>query len=159
MKKILTFLNIIFITIITAQAIAIIFIYVNAQKTIRDAFRISDIAKIQAGLSIFLSETNRYPEGKNLILGDPDSQILCLPQDFRSAKGFKPSGSSCQNKLLLNPAPTAPVSGLPYIYNLTQDKNGLDSYSILFSLEKGIGQKFSKGSYCATPTEIKKGEC
>lgn len=159
MKKFLTFLNIIFITIIAALLAVIIFIYINTQQTIRDAFVISDIAKIQAGISIFLSETNRYPEGENLILGGALSRALCLPKDFRSTKGFSPSNSSCQGKILINPVPAAPFANRPYIYNLTKDKNGLDSYNILFSLEKGAGKEFTKGSYCATPLEIKKGEC
>lgn len=159
MKKFFTFLNLIFLTIIVILILTNVLIYINTQKTIRDIFRISDISRIQTALAIFLSETNRYPEGSNLILGGITSQVLCLPKDFRSQKGFFSNETSCQGKILLNPVPTSSIVGSSYIYNLTQDKNELDSYNISFILEKGIGKEFFKGSYCATPEGIKQGEC
>ena len=82
-KKFFSFSNLIFLTLIIGLTVGLILVYINTQKTVRDAYRLADISKIQAGLSIFLSERNRYPVGENLFLGGLSARVLCLPTDFR----------------------------------------------------------------------------
>ena len=134
----------------------------SARSKQRDATRLASVRQMQSALEDYFNETNQYPTGSLLPLGDI-SQSSCLGQD-----GFKADCSTSQS-VFLRVVPPMYEDGLKGIvscgepsrraYCYSQLNEG-ESYVIHFELENGLATVgLQKGVNCATPDGMEAGVC
>ena len=138
-------------------------IAVNAARSKqRDASRLSHVRMIQSSLEDYFNETNSYPEGDLLPLGDV-SQSTCL-----GSGGFAPDCSTDES-VFLRVVPSTYEDGLDgivscgepahraFCYSRLEEGN---SYVIHFELENGLTSVgLQSGVNCATPEGMEAGIC
>ncbi len=78
----------------------------SANRKARDAKRLTDLARIQTHLTLYYSQQNAYPPGRNVQLGLPSTSCL-------NSSGWQSAG--CPNPIM-SVVPAAPEDGLPYVY-------------------------------------------
>jgi len=136
---------------------------VNAARSKqRDATRISNVRQVQSALEDYFNETNMYPVGEALPLGDA-SQSGCL-----SNEGF---GADCtgHDSVFLRIIPASIPNGLKgrvacgtpprnaACYTATLEQS---AYKIEFELENALPQVgLIKGVNCASPEGMEGGAC
>lgn len=128
----------------------------SARASARDAKRVSDMKQIQTALELYFENNNHYPgdarpgnEGK--ILGSEGAAMVL------SDAGFGPVRKGTPYMILVpkNPLP----GGGPYIYRALNrdgsncDTAACDSYAILFSTERPIGN-YKAGPHAMTPAGV-----
>lgn len=134
----------------------------SARSKQRDATRLANVRQMQSALEDFFNETNTYPSGELLPLGDPASST-CLGSD-----GFA-SDCSTDSSVFLRIVPTTHENGLEGIitcgdparnaFCYTQLQDG-ESYVIHFELENGLTSVgLQSGVNCATPEGMEAGIC
>lgn len=134
----------------------------SARSKQRDATRLSTVRQLQSALEDYFNETNKYPAGELMPLGDP-SQTACL-----SINGFQ-ADCSADDSVFLRYVPATYVSGLDGLvtcgeparnaFCYTQRDEG-DGYVILFELENGLpAANLQRGVNCAVPDGMKAGVC
>lgn len=133
-----------------------------ARSTQRDAVRLSNVRQVQAALEQFFNETNAYPAGAAIPLGD-GSSTACLDE-----AGFAATcGSAGRTFLRVVPGTIAKgldglsMCGTPardaFCYLQTQEG---DSYRIQFELEKALAEVgLQAGLNCASPDGVAGGAC
>jgi len=136
---------------------------VNAARSKqRDATRLSHVRQVQSALEDYFNETNMYPTGEGLPLGD-GAQSACL-----SEGGFK---GECTGdaSVFLRIVPSSIPNGLKgnvtcgsparnaFCYTSTLEGS---AYKIEFELENSVPQVgLVKGINCATPDGMDGGQC
>jgi len=136
---------------------------VNASRAReRDATRIANVRITMSALESYFNETNAYPPGQGLPLGD-GVQSACL-----GASGF---GGNCSGDrtIFLSIVPGTYDKGLDGLVTCgTPVRNAFcytvklesSSYNLQFELERGISQlDIGAGINCATPQGIEPGRC
>jgi len=128
----------------------------------RDAVRLSHVRQMQSVLENYFSETNAYPGGEGLPLGDA-AVSACL-----GTGGFKADCAGARTIFLKIVAGTIP-SGLTHQSTCGQPARdafcysvgtGGGSYAIQFELEGSVDQAgIASGLNCALPNGIKPGQC
>lgn len=134
----------------------------SARSKQRDATRLSNVRQVQSALEDYFNETNKYPEGDNLPLGD-SGQSACL-----ATTGFH-GDCSAENATIVRIVPRTYEGGLngkvtcgnpvrnAFCYSSKQ--NG-ELYSIQFELENGLSSVgLQKGINCAVPGKMQVGVC
>lgn len=134
----------------------------SARSKQRDASRLSNVRQLQSALEDYFNETNAYPSGTALPLGD-STQSSCL-----GTGGFAANCSGDASVFLRVVIGTldkgldgAVTCGTPernaFCYSAATD--GAD-YAIGFELENALPQVgLEKGANCATPEGMKGGAC
>ncbi len=162
-KKGFTLVEILIVVAIIAIIGTLAVLAVNsARSKQRDATRLSNVRQMQSALEDYFNETNEYPSGELLPLGDP-SISRCL-----GTTGFHGDCSGETNTIVRN-VPGTYVPGLDGIvtcgnpmrnaFCFTQLKDG-DSYVIHFELENGLaGVGLQSGVNCAVPGKMEAGVC
>jgi prepilin-type N-terminal cleavage/methylation domain-containing protein len=134
----------------------------SARSKQRDATRLSNVRILQSSLEDYFNETNAYPNGELLQLGDI-SQSACLGSD-----GFA-GDCSVADSVFLRVVPQTYESGLDGIvvcgepshraFCYTLLKEG-ESYVIHFELENALPPVgLQEGVNCATPDGMEAGIC
>ena len=115
----------------------------NSRKKANDARRLSDIKQIQTALEMYYLEHPYYPPNS---LGDElgTSQYGCLGNN-----GFNIT-DACSEPMYMGQIPVDPKSEGDYRYRYLST---MDSYTITFTLEKGVG-KYEAGTVIAQPSGI-----
>ena len=134
----------------------------SARSKQRDATRLSNVRQIQSALEDFFNETNAYPVGEALPLGDA-SVSSCL-----SVTGFL-GDCSAESATIIRIVPRTYEGGLKgnvtcgdparnaFCYSMKQ--NG-DLYGIQFELENGLSSAgLQEGVNCAVPGKMQAGAC
>ncbi len=134
----------------------------SARSQQRDATRLSHIRQLQSALEAYFHETNSYPEGELLPLGD-STQSACL-----SSNGFLADCSTEETVFMRIVTPTIEkglrglvTCGSParnaFCYTQTLDGAG---YTILFELENSLRSVgLEQGVNCASPDGMEAGTC
>ncbi|NQV90016.1 type II secretion system protein [Candidatus Uhrbacteria bacterium] len=134
----------------------------SARSKQRDATRLSNVRLLQSALEDYFNETNAYPVGELLPLGDV-SQSTCLGSD-----GFAVDCSVAES-VFLRVVPETYEDGLDgivtcgepsrraFCYTALQEG---ESYVIHFELENGLTPVgLQAGVNCATPDGMEAGIC
>lgn len=162
-KKGFTLLEILVVVSIIALVGVFAAVAVNAARSKqRDATRIANIRQIQSALEDYFNETNRYPTGEFLPLGDA-GQSACL-----SVSGLR-ADCSAESAVFLRYVPPTYADGLDGLvacgdpardaFCYTQRQEG-DDYVIHFELENALSVVgLQKGINCATPDGMEAGMC
>jgi len=134
----------------------------SARSQQRDASRLSHVRQFQSALEDFFNETNSYPQGESLPLGD-SAQSACL-----SADGFLADCSTENTVFMRIVTPTlakgldgAVLCGTPsrQAFCYSQSLSGA-GYQIEFELENGLRELgLVKGINCASPDGMEGGRC
>lgn len=134
----------------------------SARAKQRDAVRLSNVRQVQSALEDYFNESNAYPAGTALPLGD-SAESVCL-----GTGGFAANCSGDDNVFLRvvvgtvdNGLKGASVCGTPernaFCYSSLEDGT---AYGIQFELENALTQVgLAKGANCATPDGMKAGIC
>jgi prepilin-type N-terminal cleavage/methylation domain-containing protein len=134
----------------------------SARSKQRDATRLSNVRQMQSALENFFNETNTYPDGDLLPLGDA-STSSCLGIDGFSAD------CSTQSSVFMRVVSGTYEKGLDSIvtcgdpvhraFCYTQLNDG-EGYVIHFELENGLSLVgLQEGVNCATPQGMEAGIC
>jgi prepilin-type N-terminal cleavage/methylation domain-containing protein len=134
----------------------------SARSKQRDATRLSNVRQMQSALEDYFNETNEYPSGELLPLGDP-SISRCL-----GTTGFN-GDCSGDTTTIVRSVPSTYQAGLDGIvtcgnparnaFCYSQLKNGI-SYVIHFELENGLASVgLATGVNCAIPGKMEAGVC
>jgi len=134
----------------------------SARSKQRDATRLSNVRLLQSALEDYFNETNAYPQGELLPLGDV-SQSVCL-----GSEGFA-SDCSTSESVFLRVVPETYEDGLEGVvtcgepsrraFCYTLLKEG-ESYVIHFELENALSPVgLQAGVNCATPDGMEAGIC
>ncbi len=162
-KKGFTLLEILVVIAIIALVGVFAAVAVNsARSKQRDATRLSNVRQLQSALEDHFNETNSYPSGDLLPLGD-GAQSACL-----SVSGFRADCSS-ESEVFLRIVPGTYPDGLDgavtcgeparNAFCYTQRQEG-DGYVIHFELENGLSSVgLQKGVNCAVPDGMEAGVC
>jgi prepilin-type N-terminal cleavage/methylation domain-containing protein len=153
------------LVVIAIIALVVIFaaLAVNAARSKqRDATRLANVRIVQSALEDYFNETNAYPDGELLPLGDI-LQSLCL-----GSEGFA-SDCSTSNAVFLRVVRATYTDGLEgivtcgepsrraFCYSSVDDG---ESYVIHFELEHALEPVgLQAGVNCATPEGMKAGTC
>ena len=153
--------------LVTIAIIALILVFaalaVNAARSKqRDATRLSSVRVVQSALENYFNETNTYPDGDLMPLGDI-SQSVCL-----GSSGFAVDCST-SDSVFLRVVPATYEDGLDGIVTCgsparralcyTQLEDG-ESYVIHFELENAlVPVGLQSGVNCATPEGMEAGTC
>lgn len=162
-KKGFTLVELLVVVAIIALVATFAAIAVNsARSKQRDASRLSNVRQLQSALEDSFNETNAYPDGDLLPLGDA-SQSICL-----GSNGFSPDCSGADSTFL-RVVPQTYEDGLEGIVTCGEParrafcysvKDGGDSYVIYFELENAFTPVgLQAGVNCATPDGMKAGIC
>lgn len=128
----------------------------------RDAVRLSNVRQMQSALEDYFNESNAYPAGTALPLGD-SAESACF-----GSSGFAASCTGDDNVYLRVVVGTvdaglkgASTCGTPerdaFCYTV---REGGASYGIQFELENALTQVgLAEGANCATPDGMKAGVC
>jgi general secretion pathway protein G len=153
------------LVVIAIVALVIVFAAIavdSARSKQRDVTRLSNVRQVQSALEDFFNESNAYPNGEMMPLGDV-AQSACL-----GASGF---AADCvtSDSTFLRVVPGAYEDGLDSIvtcgeparrafcYSKRQDG---ESYVIYFELENNFGPVgLQSGVNCATPEGMEAGIC
>jgi general secretion pathway protein G len=162
-KRGFTLVELLVVVAIIALVATFAAVAVNAARSKqRDATRLSNVRQIQSALEDSFNETNRYPSGDLLPLGDV-SQSLCL-----GTNGFASDCSSADSIFLRIVSETyedglegVVTCGEParraFCYSVKEDG---DSYVIYFELENAFTPVgLQAGVNCATPEGMEAGTC
>lgn len=162
-QKGFTLVEILIIVLIVGLVGTLAAIAVNsARSKTRDATRLSAVRQTQSALEDYFNETNAYPAGAGLPLGD-STQSVCL-----GTGGFQANCSGDASVFLRVVTATldtglkgSSTCGTPsrnaYCYAVSSDGMG---YVIQFELENALPQVgLVKGANCATPDGMKGGTC
>lgn len=134
----------------------------SARSEQRDATRLSNVRLVQSALEDFFNETNMYPNGEGVPLGD-SAVSACL-----SADGFLGDCSNEDTVFLrtVTPSLTKGLSGVvacgtpsrqAFCYTQTLEGAG---YRIEFELENNLRSVgLQKGLNCASPNGMEAGQC
>lgn len=133
-----------------------------ARSKQRDATRLSNVRQVQSALENYFNESNEYPIGSNLPLGD-GMQSRCL-----SLSGFQ-ADCSGESSIFLRVVTGTYQDGLADLvtcgevpssaFCYTQTDEGL-GYQIEFELENALSLVgLIEGVNCATPSGIEGGAC
>ncbi len=133
-----------------------------ARSKQRDATRISNVRQLQSALEDYFNETNSYPSGTRLALGDA-SLSACL-----GSSGFQ-GDCSGDRSVIMRVVLGTYQKGLEGLvacgepsrnaFCYLQRLEGVD-YSIEFELENGLPPAgLVSGINCATPDGMKGGSC
>lgn len=134
----------------------------SARSKQRDATRLANVRLLQSALEDHFNETNSYPIGDLLPLGDA-SQSACL-----SVSGFN-ADCGAESEVFLRIVPATYPDGLDGLvtcgeparnaFCYTQREEG-DGYVIHFELENGLSSVgLQEGVNCATPDGMEAGVC
>ncbi len=134
----------------------------SARSKQRDATRIANVRQLQSALEDFFNESNTYPQGNLLPLGDA-VQSACL-----SINGFR-ADCSAEKAVFLSYVPGTYPDGLDGIvtcgepvrqaFCYSQLEEG-DAYVIHFELENALSTAgLQKGVNCATQSGMEAGIC
>lgn len=134
----------------------------SARSKQRDATRLSNVRILQSALEDYFNETNKYPDGELLPLGDA-SQSVCLGSDGFSAD------CSTASSTFLRVVPATHEDGIEgtvtcgdparRAFCYTQLNDG-ESYVIHFELENALAPVgLQEGVNCATPEGMEAGIC
>lgn len=134
----------------------------SARSKQRDATRIANVRQLQSALEDYFNETNSYPTGDSLPLGDA-AQSACL-----SLTGFR-ADCSAENAVFLRYVPSTYTNGLDGLvacgeparnaFCYSQSESG-DGYVIHFELENGLAPVgLQEGVNCARPDGMEAGNC
>ena len=134
----------------------------TARSKTRDATRISNVRQIQSALEDFFNESNAYPAGDTLPLGDSASSA-CL-----GVSGFL-GDCSGEKSVIIRSVPRTFDGGLKGIVTCGTPKrnafcysliNGGDAYAIQFELENALPTVgLQQGVNCAMPGKMQAGKC
>jgi general secretion pathway protein G len=162
-KRGFTLIEILVVVGIVALVGTLAAIAVNAARSKqRDATRLSQVRLVQSALEDYFNETNAYPTGEVLPLGDA-RQSACL-----GSGGFAGNCTGDQaiflrvvsatiDKGLHGQALCGDPARNAFCYTQTLEGTG---YKIEFELENALVQaRLVKGINCATPDGISGGEC
>ncbi len=134
----------------------------SARSKQRDATRLSNVRLLQSALEDYFNESNSYPAGDRLPLGDI-SQSACL-----SLGGFH-ADCSAESAVFLRVVPATYTDGLKgkvtcgqparNAFCYSQQKTG-EAYAIQFELENALPSVgLQKGMNCAIPNGMQAGMC
>ena len=134
----------------------------SARSKQRDATRLANVRQLQSALEDYFNETNQYPTGELMPLGD-SSISRCL-----GTTGFH-GDCSTDSATIIRSVPNTYEAGLSGIvtcgnparnaFCYTQMKNGT-SYVIHFELENGLSNVgLGVGVNCAIPGKMEAGIC
>ncbi len=153
------------LVVIAIIALVVVFaaLAVNAARSKeRDASRLASVRIVQSALEDYFNETNTYPDGDLLPLGDV-TQSTCL-----GSEGFAGDCSTVESTFL-RVVPSTYEGGLEglvtcgepsrraYCYTVLNDG---ESYVIHFELENGLTPiGLQEGVNCATPEGMEAGIC
>lgn len=158
-----TLLEILVVVAIIALIGVFAAVAVNAARSKqRDATRIANVRQMQSALEDYFNETNSYPIGEFIPLGDA-AQSACL-----SLGGFR-ADCSAESAVFLRFVPPTYGDGLDGLvacgdpardaFCYTQREQG-DGYVIHFELENALSAVgLQKGVNCATPDGMEAGGC
>jgi len=134
----------------------------SARSKQRDATRLSNVRQVQSALEDYFNETNAYPSGDNVPLGDSGASA-CL-----ATTGFH-GDCSAEKATIIRIVPRTYEGGLSgkvtcgnparnaFCYSAKQ--NG-ELYGIQFELENGLTSVgLQKGVNCALPGKMQVGAC
>lgn len=134
----------------------------SARSKQRDASRLSNVRQMQSALEDYFNESNAYPEGELLPLGDA-AQSSCL-----GLTGFH-SDCSGESATIMRSVPTTFEDGLKDIVTCGDPKRNAFCYTVLdagasyvihFELENGLARVgLQEGINCATPDGMEAGTC
>lgn len=134
----------------------------TARSKQRDATRIANVRQMQSALEDYFNESNAYPLGNLLPLGDA-AQSACL-----SVSGFR-ADCSAESAVFLRYVPETFPDGLSGIVTCGEPaRNALcytqlnegDAYVIHFELENALPTAgLQEGVNCATPDGMEAGIC
>ncbi|MFC1788188.1 type II secretion system protein [Patescibacteria group bacterium] len=134
----------------------------SARSKQRDATRLSNIRQMQSALEDYFNESNAYPPGESLPLGD-GSVSACLSLDGFSGDC---TGESVVFMRIVTGTFTSGLDGLvacgtpqrsAFCYSQVSDRS---NYMIEFELENALPQAgLVAGVNCATPNGIEGGQC
>ena len=162
-QKGFTLVEILIVVAIVALVGTLAVVAVNsARSKQRDATRLANVRQLQSALEDYFNETNEYPSGELMPLGDP-AISSCL-----GSTGFHGDCSGDSSTIIRN-VPNTYVAGLDGIvvcgspgrnaFCYTQIKNGI-SYVIHFELENGLATVgLQEGVNCAVPGKMEAGIC
>lgn len=162
-QKGFTLVELLIVIAIIALIIVFAAVAVNAARSKqRDATRLSTVRMLQSALEDYFNETNQYPEGELIPLGDL-SQSSCL-----AIEGFA-ADCSASETVFLRVVPGTYEDGLEGIVSCgepsrrafcyTQLEEG-DAYVIHFELENTFAPVgLQQGVNCATPQGMEAGIC
>ncbi len=162
-KKGFTLVELLVIVAIIALVTTFAAVAVNAARSKqRDATRLSNVRQIQSALEDSFNETNTYPSGDLLPLGDA-TQSVCL-----GSSGFSADCSSA-DAVFLRVVPETYEDGLEGVVTCGEParrafcysvKDDGDSYVIYFELENAFTPVgLQAGVNCATPDGMEAGTC
>ncbi|HLD20476.1 MAG TPA: type II secretion system protein [Patescibacteria group bacterium] len=165
MKKQQGFTLVELLVVIAIIALVVVFaaLAVNAARAKeRDASRLANVRIVQSALEDYFNETNAYPDGDLLPLGDV-AQSACL-----ASEGFAGDCSTAES-MFLRVVPGTYEDGLDgivtcgepsrraFCYTVLQDG---ESYVIHFELENALAPVgLQAGVNCATPEGMEAGIC
>ncbi len=162
-QKGFTVVEVLIVVLIIGLVGTLAVVAVNSARTKqRDAVRLSNVRQVQSALEDYFNESNAYPPGTELPLGD-SSQSVCL-----GTGGFAASCSGDGSVFLRvvvgtidNGLDGKSTCGSPardaFCYSAQDDAS---SYGIQFELENALTQVgLAKGANCATPDGMKAGAC
>ncbi len=134
----------------------------TARSKTRDATRISNVRQIQSALEDFFNESNTYPAGETLPLGD-SATSACL-----GVSGFLGDCSS-EKSIIIRTVPRTFEDGLNGVVTCGTptrnafcytSMNGGDAYAIQFELENALPTVgLRQGVNCAMPGKMQAGNC
>ncbi len=162
-KKGFTLVELLVVIAIIALIMVFAAVAVNsARSKQRDATRLSTVRQMQSALEDFFNESNLYPEGDLMPLGDP-SQSSCL-----GSGGFASdcSGDNSTFLRIVQPTHEDGIEGIVKCgepvrkaFCYTQLVEG-ESYVIHFELENSLrAVGLQEGVNCATPDGMEAGIC
>jgi prepilin-type N-terminal cleavage/methylation domain-containing protein len=153
--------------LVVAAVIALVGVFAavtvnSARSKQRDATRLANVRQLQSAIEDHFNETNSYPPGELLPLGDA-SQSACL-----SISGFR-SDCGSENEVFLRVVTGTYPDGLDGLvtcgeparnaFCYTQRAQG-DGYVIYFELENRLSSVgLQKGVNCAVPDGMEAGVC
>ncbi len=153
------------LVVMAVIALVVVFaaLAVNAARSKeRDASRLANVRIVQSALEDYFNETNTYPDGELLPLGDT-AQSICLGSD-----GFAADCSTSES-VFLRVVPGAYEDGLEGIVTCGEPSrrafcysvlNDGESYVIHFELENAfVPVGLQAGINCATPEGMEAGIC
>jgi len=162
-EKNITLLEILVFVGILALVLVFSLVAINsARSKQRDATRLSNVRQIQSALEDYYNETNQYPNGDALPLGDA-TESACL-----STTGFH-GDCSAEVATIIRIVPRTYEGGLGgkvtcgnparNAFCYSQKQNG-ELYGIQFELENGLSTAgLQKGVNCAIPGKMQAGAC
>jgi prepilin-type N-terminal cleavage/methylation domain-containing protein len=162
-KRGFTLIELLVVMLIVGLVGTLAAVAVNAARSKqRDAVRLSNVRQVQSALENYFNESNAYPSGVNLPLGD-GTQSACL-----GSGGFA-ANCSGEDQVFLRVVigmiekglEDAVTCGEParnaYCYSSVEDGA---AYAIEFELENGLPQVgLVAGANCARPEGMRAGEC